>query len=622
VWRDGPVAAAATTPYTQQVPVHRPNGYAALPQQQQQHKQHQQQAMGYTQAMPTPIARARGDHGQFHVSHPMQQRRQLPHSYNAVSPHAAMPAGHPFSASYQNTMPMTAMADPSMRSYHQQMHHAPQSQHMNSADLFSPTTPVDMSAINLGNSFFVDTNLPPATYGFLATDMSPSGDDAAAASLWNSLTHIPDTDFAPAPPAQNSMGTAPDSTGHATAQGGYDVTQTAPPSAHSDRQFLDRAASIADPQRHTDLGSHASSPAAELAGLRSRTASVPISRPVSPPITDPSSSTNLAAGDGPLGDVANGENPTCSNCSTRTTPLWRRNTDGQPLCNACGLFLKLHGVPRPLSLKTDVIKKRNRGQPCAKPKGIRKGAGAMAGSRNSSQALAGLAELEGMGGGEQGDSPGQSGQRAATTAPSGRSAASEAAARRRRRDRATAAKNVANRASTTQLSLSDAAAAADSSATTMDVDLSEEGPDGVADSHHDLPSSAHPDTDAQNLGGFLDDFDLSTMDNMGGLDMDVAGLAGSSIDVAPSNAMEALAGDDEGVHAATGMSSMAVHGFHMGQHQHHGQQQHQQQQQPQQQHHNHHSHNHHGMAVDVQGGMMGQGATSNVSEWEWLTMSL
>ncbi|ANB12126.1 Gat1p [Sugiyamaella lignohabitans] len=51
----------------------------------------------------------------------------------------------------------------------------------------------------------------------------------------------------------------------------------------------------------------------------------------------------------------------CTNCLTQTTPLWRRNTEGQPLCNACGLFLKLHGVVRPLSLKTDVIKKRNRG---------------------------------------------------------------------------------------------------------------------------------------------------------------------------------------------------------------------------------------------------------------------
>ncbi|KAI8074558.1 hypothetical protein BC940DRAFT_288520 [Gongronella butleri] len=53
----------------------------------------------------------------------------------------------------------------------------------------------------------------------------------------------------------------------------------------------------------------------------------------------------------------------CSNCSTTTTPLWRRNPEGQPLCNACGLFLKLHGVVRPLSLKTDVIKKRNRSNP-------------------------------------------------------------------------------------------------------------------------------------------------------------------------------------------------------------------------------------------------------------------
>ncbi|OAD00761.1 GATA-type zinc finger transcription factor, partial [Mucor lusitanicus CBS 277.49] len=50
----------------------------------------------------------------------------------------------------------------------------------------------------------------------------------------------------------------------------------------------------------------------------------------------------------------------CYNCSTQTTPLWRRDPSGNPLCNACGLFLKLHGVVRPLSLKTDVIKKRNR----------------------------------------------------------------------------------------------------------------------------------------------------------------------------------------------------------------------------------------------------------------------
>ncbi|KAI9890231.1 MAG: hypothetical protein M1814_004393 [Vezdaea aestivalis] len=54
------------------------------------------------------------------------------------------------------------------------------------------------------------------------------------------------------------------------------------------------------------------------------------------------------------------QQPVCQNCQTSTTPLWRRDEIGSVLCNACGLFLKLHGKPRPISLKTDVIKSRNR----------------------------------------------------------------------------------------------------------------------------------------------------------------------------------------------------------------------------------------------------------------------
>ena len=36
----------------------------------------------------------------------------------------------------------------------------------------------------------------------------------------------------------------------------------------------------------------------------------------------------------------------CANCGTNTTTLWRRNSQGEPVCNACGLYYKLHGINR------------------------------------------------------------------------------------------------------------------------------------------------------------------------------------------------------------------------------------------------------------------------------------
>lgn len=94
-------------------------------------------------------------------------------------------------------------------------------------------------------------------------------------------------------------------------------------------------------------------------GTMSGFSSVAPSRPSSPSGSKHGSTTNLVGMGGPQGE--NGAPTTCTNCFTQTTPLWRRNPEGHPLCNACGLFLKLHGVVRPLSLKTDIIKKRNRG---------------------------------------------------------------------------------------------------------------------------------------------------------------------------------------------------------------------------------------------------------------------
>lgn len=87
------------------------------------------------------------------------------------------------------------------------------------------------------------------------------------------------------------------------------------------------------------------SPGTSSSHSRRQSISNPKNLPANPPPTTSSSEVTT----------------TCTNCHTTNTPLWRRNPEGQPLCNACGLFLKLHGVVRPLSLKTDVIKKRNRG---------------------------------------------------------------------------------------------------------------------------------------------------------------------------------------------------------------------------------------------------------------------
>lgn len=107
------------------------------------------------------------------------------------------------------------------------------------------------------------------------------------------------------------------------------------------------------------------------------------STPNSPPesgFTTAASSRPASPGGSKTGD-ASGAPTTCTNCFTQTTPLWRRNPEGHPLCNACGLFLKLHGVVRPLSLKTDIIKKRNRGTASTMPVGAR---GAKKASRKNS----------------------------------------------------------------------------------------------------------------------------------------------------------------------------------------------------------------------------------------------
>ena len=68
----------------------------------------------------------------------------------------------------------------------------------------------------------------------------------------------------------------------------------------------------------------------------------------------------------------------CANCHTTTTTLWRRNAEGEPVCNACGLSMKLRGVPWPLAMKKEGLQTRKR-----KPKNINKSKPCAGNSNNS-----------------------------------------------------------------------------------------------------------------------------------------------------------------------------------------------------------------------------------------------
>ncbi|KAJ6516952.1 hypothetical protein C8R47DRAFT_961290 [Mycena vitilis] len=52
--------------------------------------------------------------------------------------------------------------------------------------------------------------------------------------------------------------------------------------------------------------------------------------------------------------------PQCSNCGTRRTSTWRRNKAREQVCNACGVYERSNGRPRPSTLRTDKTRPREK----------------------------------------------------------------------------------------------------------------------------------------------------------------------------------------------------------------------------------------------------------------------
>ncbi|KHN71572.1 Erythroid transcription factor [Toxocara canis] len=50
----------------------------------------------------------------------------------------------------------------------------------------------------------------------------------------------------------------------------------------------------------------------------------------------------------------------CSNCMTTKTTAWRRDQLGKLVCNACGLYYRLHRTNRPVHMRKDIIQQRFR----------------------------------------------------------------------------------------------------------------------------------------------------------------------------------------------------------------------------------------------------------------------